>query len=168
MVAPEDHEAMMKVNRKVEYALIGLKHMNHLRPGQLATAKEISETFHCPFDVVSRVLQIMSHNGLLRSEKGTNGGYQLIRYLSRVSFLELLDMILGQVNVVQCLTPGKGDCGLQSTCNLKSPMSILNDKLIGFLGQMSVLELIEGNGLTHRGGVMASTGNVINTPEEYE
>lgn len=64
---------MFKINRKIEYALIALKHMSHKKPGQLTSAKEICDIYRTPFDPTSRVLQILSQNGILQAEQGARG-----------------------------------------------------------------------------------------------
>ena len=58
---------MFKINRKLEYALISLRHMSTKSPGQLTSAKEICDIYHTPFDPTSRVLQIMAQHEIVRA-----------------------------------------------------------------------------------------------------
>lgn len=131
-----------KLNRKVEYALIALKYMSRKFAGQLTTVKEICDAHGCPFDATARVMQIMVQHKLLKSEQGVNGGYMLVRDLSKVSFYELLEMILGPVGVTKCLH-GEG-CDLADRCNIQSPIGIFNQKLIEFYSDLSLIELLSG------------------------
>jgi Rrf2 family protein len=133
---------MFKINRKVEYALISLKHMHQTKPGQLTVAKEICDQYKAPFDVVSRVMQLMAHGGLLRSEKGIHGGYQIIKDLSRVTFLDLEEMILGKTYLADCLEGDHSGCSMVHSCNVISPMIYLNRKLTHFLKTIVILELM--------------------------
>jgi Rrf2 family protein len=133
---------MFKINRKIEYALIALKHMHQTKPGQLTVAKEICDQYKAPFDVVSRVMQRMAHGGLLKSEKGIHGGYQIVKDLSRVTFLDLEEMILGKVYLADCLEGDHSGCSMVHGCNLISPMISLNRKLVGFLKTIVILELM--------------------------
>ena len=138
---------MFKINKKLEYALISLKHMNGKYPGELSSAKEISEQFKTPFDATSRVLQIMAQNDLLKSEQGAHGGYQILKDLNKITFLELAEMILGKVNMAKCLYDDDGmNCELTETCNIVSPITRLNKKIRLFYESLSVRELIEPNG----------------------
>jgi Rrf2 family transcriptional regulator, nitric oxide-sensitive transcriptional repressor len=136
---------MNKINRKVEYALMGLKHMRAKAPGELTTAKEISSLYGCPFDVMSRVLQTLAKKGVVRSEQGAHGGYQITKDLSRVSFYELNEMILGPVVVARCLhdESGESPCEIRETCNIVSPVNALNRKLVEFYKSLSLSELLE-------------------------
>lgn len=134
---------MMRLNRKVEYALIVLKHMSQKKPGQLSSAKEMSEKFQAPFDATSRVLQIMAQNGVLKSEQGAQGGYQIVKDLSKVSFYQLNEMILGQIGIAKCISKeGEGDCELLSNCNILAPIRTLNHKFSEFLKDLTIAEVI--------------------------
>lgn len=132
---------MNRLNRKLEYALMALKVMTQKRPGELTSAKEVVEVTGCPFDATARVLQLLAQKGILRSEQGAQGGYLVIRDLSRVSLLELMEVILGRMTVARCLH-GDESCGLKSSCNIISPVTNLNRRLAEFYGRLSVGDLL--------------------------
>lgn len=133
---------MFKINRKVEYALIALKHMGGKMPGELTTAKEVCDVYKTPFDVTARALQVMTQNGLLKSEHGAHGGYLIQKDLSRISFLKLAEMILGPVRLVNCLHDEDGGCDLLDSCNIISPITKLNERLTSFYDTITVRDLI--------------------------
>src|SRR5690349_15057033 len=119
---------MNKINRKLEYSLIALRHMSQKMPGELTTAKEVSESYHSPFDATARVMQVMANAGLLRSSAGAFGGYQITKDLSKVSLHELINMIQGPTQITKCLHKDES-CEIQSSCNIISPMNNLNQRL---------------------------------------
>ncbi len=133
---------MFKINRKLEYALISLKHMHQAKPGQLTTVKEICDQYKAPFDVVSRVMQRMARGGLLKSEKGLHGGYQIIKDLARVTFWDLEETILGDMHLANCLAGDHSGCPMVECCNVISPMIHVNQKLIDFLKTIVILDLL--------------------------
>lgn len=132
---------MTRLNRKVEYALMALRVMAAKRPGEKTSAKEISEHINCPFDATARVLQLLGQRGILRSEQGAHGGYILIRDLSRLSLLELMEIVVGPMAVAKCLHEA-GDCELKSTCNIISPITLLNRRLGEFYQNLMVGDLL--------------------------
>lgn len=134
---------MFKINRKLEYALVSLRHMSAKSPGQLTSAKEICDIYHTPFDPTSRVLQIMAQNGVLRAEQGAHGGYQILKDLSKVTLYDLTSMIEGPIQIVNCFHGNYSHCEMTSSCNVISPMLNLNEKIAGLFSTMSVLELIQ-------------------------
>ncbi len=58
---------MNKMNRKMEYALMALRHISQKPSTQLTSAKEIADLMHIPFEVTARVLQALSSRGLLKA-----------------------------------------------------------------------------------------------------
>ena len=140
----DEREQMNRINRKVEYALMALKHMRAKAPGELTTAKEVSELFGSPFDATARALQMLAQKGVLRSEQGAHGGYQITRDLGRVSLHDLMEMLLGPLGVARCLNESEVPCEIRGTCNIVSPMQALNRKLSEFYRALSVAELLNG------------------------
>lgn len=133
---------MNKINRKVEYALMALKYMSQKIPGELTSAKEVSDAFHTPFDATARVMQQMaSKGGILRAEYGATGGYQITKDLAKVSVQELVEIIEGPTALVKCLHK-TSPCEIQGTCNIVSPVKTLNDKLIEFYKSLSLKDLL--------------------------
>ena len=132
---------MNKINRKFEYALMALKYMTGKIPGELTSAKEVSDLFKTPFDATARVMQVMAQNGLLRSEQGASGGYQICKDLSKVSVHDLVEMIDGPTALVKCLH-NENPCEIKGTCNIVSPVTLLNKKLTEFYRGLSLKELL--------------------------
>ena len=121
---------------------MALKLMAQKRPGELTSAKEVASQTGTSFDVVAQVMRALAQHGLLRSEQGPQGGYTIIRDLQRVSVLELMEMIEGPVNVAKCLHENT-QCELQSSCNIQSPIEMLNRKLTDFYRDLKVAELLK-------------------------
>ena len=134
---------MFKINRKLEYALVSLRHMSGKSPGQLTSAKEICETYRTPFDPTSRVLQIMAQKGILQAEQGAHGGYQIVKDLSKVTLYDLTTMIEGPIQIVNCFHGDYSHCEMTNSCNVISPMLNLNEKIAALFSTMSVMELIK-------------------------
>ena len=130
-----------RLNRKVEYALMALKVMSRKRPGERTSAADVAEETGTPFDALARVLQLMAQKDILRSEQGAHGGYVVVRDLHRVSLFELMELLLGPLGVAKCLQ-ASNDCDLHPTCNIISPVTILNRKLADFYRELSVGELL--------------------------
>jgi Rrf2 family protein len=134
---------MFKINRKIEYALIALKHMSYKQQGQLTSAKEICDIYQTPFDPTSRVLQIMNQKGIVHAEQGAHGGYHITKDLHKVTVGELCNMIVGPIEIANCIHGQYSSCEITSTCHIISPMLNLNESIRKLFNTMSVAELIE-------------------------
>lgn len=132
---------MVKLSRKIEYALIALKALSQKGSGDLTSAKEISILYGAPFDVVSRVLQILNQAGIVKSIQGVQGGYLLLKNLDEVSFHDLVEVIEGPLALVKCIHDNDA-CELKKSCNIMSPVSLLNDKINDFYKTIKISDLI--------------------------
>ena len=133
---------MFKINKKVEYALMALRHMHEKKAGELASVKEICERYGSPFDVTSRSMQKMTSGGLLKSEKGAHGGYSISTDLTEVNFLEFMEMVVEPVTLVNCVS-SETSCALAGSCNVITPMINLNEKMRSFFSTISLQELVD-------------------------
>ena len=133
---------MFKINKKVEYALMALRHINCKEVGALTSVKEICDTYGAPFDVTSRAMQKMVSGNLLKSEKGAHGGYVLIKDLAEVSVLEMIEIVVNPVSLVSCLEGGT-HCSMSDSCNIIPPLKNLNKKVRDFFQTISLKEILE-------------------------
>jgi Rrf2 family protein len=135
---------MIKVNRKVEYALMVLKLMKDKDLKDLTTAREVCDRFDVPFDTTSKVMQQMNNAEILHSHKGVKGGYTLARDLTTLSYMELAELIEGKSFMMDC---HEGPCDLRHKCNITQPIKRLNDYLITIFQALSINELLSEDNL---------------------
>ncbi|MBF0122366.1 MAG: Rrf2 family transcriptional regulator [Candidatus Omnitrophica bacterium] len=132
---------MIRVHKKIKYALTALKYMKAKKPGELTTAKEICGHFGIPFDPTSRVLQIMAQREILEAVQGAYGGYRLIADLSRHTLYELSLMIIGPFAMTDC-SEKDGACERIDKCILKDAMARLNGKVLKVFKDVKVSEMM--------------------------
>jgi Rrf2 family protein len=135
---------MIKINRKVEYALMVLKLMKEKETSELTTAREVCDRYETPFDTTAKVMQQMNGAGILHSHKGVKGGYTLARDLSSVSYIELVELIEGKSFMMDC---HEGPCDLIHKCNISQPIKRLNDYLINIFTTLTLNELLAEDNL---------------------
>lgn len=135
---------MLKVNRKVEYGLVALKHMFSKPIGQLTSVREICDHFGTPFDPVAHVMRILNAEGLVKSEQGAHGGYRLQDNVLSVTFGDFIEMIEGHpLAFTDCLRDEEDcRCTMMDRCNIVAPMHQLHDRLRGFLRSIKLGDLL--------------------------
>jgi Rrf2 family protein len=135
---------MIKINRKVEYALMVLKMMQDKERADLTTAREVCDLYELPFDTTAKVMQQMNGAGILHSHKGVKGGYTLARDLSSISYIELAELIEGKSFMMDC---HEGPCDLFHSCNISQPIKRLNDYILNIFRSLSLQELLAEDNL---------------------
>lgn len=132
---------MLKVNKKVEYALMALKHMSSKKDGELTTARELCEKFNLPFDPVSKVMQALNTSGIVSSIKGAKGGYQIAKDLATVTYMELNSVIEGK-NTIQLCGEDKDCCDRKEVCIIKGSIDKLSSELYNHLEKITLKDLL--------------------------
>ena len=133
---------MVKISRKVEYALMALQHMRGQPAEQVVSAKDLCATYRVAFPILSKVLQNLAAAGVLRSAQGAHGGYQLARPLTDVTFGELSEAVLGPMQFSYCLHRDRVRCQLAECCNVISPIVRLSNRIEELFYSMSLEELL--------------------------
>ena len=72
---------MLRINKKVEYAMMVLKFLADKPHDELVTARDICNKFSTPFDSTAKVMQKLNSAKILNSVKGIKGGYSLKKNL---------------------------------------------------------------------------------------
>lgn len=136
---------MLKINRKVEYALIALKYIYKKGPDRLSSAREICDAFNTPFDTTAKVMQVLNSKGVLNSVKGVKGGYHLAKDLSQITYLELCEMIEDKTQQGPDCIEEPSNCSYYRTCNIIVPLRELSQKITKALGMVTLEEMLKLN-----------------------
>ncbi len=133
---------MLKFNKKVEYALIAMLEMaQQANANELITAKSVSSRYHIPQEIMGKVLQTLVKGGLLLSVQGVKGGYTLATHPDRVSIWQVVQAIEGPVTLVTCIGPDKHYCQQYEYCNIRTPLTIIQDKLEEYFSDMKLSDV---------------------------
>jgi Rrf2 family protein len=79
---------MFALRKTTTYALISLAHMAN-RPGDCVSAREIAAAHHLPQPLLMKLLKVLHGAGILRSVRGSKGGYQIGTDLDQLSLYDL-------------------------------------------------------------------------------
>lgn len=123
---------MLKLSKKVEYGLMAILHMDGLESAALASAKEISELYRIPADLLGKVLQSLARSGIATSVHGARGGYRLGRALEELTLGDVMEAIEGPVHMV-CCQDHPEQCDQFDACNIRAPVLRMQEELNGYL-----------------------------------
>ena len=91
---------MLALTKKTDYAIIALAHMAQRQ--EMASAREISERFHIPLQLLMNILKSLCHGEVVRSTRGVKGGYSLAMRPEQISLDTIIRAVEGPVRFVQC------------------------------------------------------------------
>ena len=126
--------SIMQVSRKIDYALRAVIHLaNEESNDRACSVTEIAERERVPRQFLEKIVQMLIHNGLVRSRRGPHGGYVLARPAEQVSFRDVIEAVEGPISLNVCVGE-HADCSLLGTCGMER---------VWREGQRRVMELFE-------------------------
>jgi len=136
---------MIHFNRKTEYALLAIEHMirKEKQSSPVISTREISETYHIPYNLLAKVLQKLAVKGLIKSVQGTKGGYVLAKQPIDITVADIVEIFDGPFAVAECFNGEKITCPQWDGCLIKSPFYELNHKIYDLLSQTTVADLAQ-------------------------
>jgi len=108
-------------------------------PGS-SSAREIAGLYDIPIELLAKVLQRLVSRGLLASQQGTRGGYQLARIPAHISVADVIQAIDGPVTVTACSSE-EGNCDQFEKCNVRDPLWRVRERILSALGECTIAEL---------------------------
>ena len=130
---------MLKITRKVEYALIALRHMQLKESEELTSTKEIATRYGVPQQLLAKTLQHMARDGILEAVQGSAGGYRVATNLDKISMKDFFEKLEGPLGMMDCYFDS--DCIQIGSCNIRVPIQRINDNMRNLFSQMSVQEV---------------------------
>ena len=134
---------MFTLTRKTDYALIALCHMAR-RPQEISTAREIAERYHMPAALLMNILKMLTQAELVRSIRGSKGGYTLAMPPDQINLEGILRATEGPYRFVQCTAESTSDsppCELIDFCPISGPVRRVHARLKAFLTDVTLAEL---------------------------
>ncbi len=154
---------MLRLTKKADYGLMALKFLAEHPETPSQSAKDIAEAYGIPAQLLAKILQRLTKEGLLRSHAGINGGYALSRNAAEITAFEVIHAIDGPLFITSCGTgvSGSRSCDLHDSCTIKEPMRKVNDSITEVLKAIRIADLVDAvpyDRRQHRGG--ASMGSL--------
>jgi len=131
---------MLRLSKKADYALMAMKHLAQRSDRGAASAREIAEHYDIPIELLAKVLQRLTREGLLVSQQGTRGGYVLARAASLMSVADVIVAVDGPLTVTACAT-AEETCEQYEKCNIRDPLWRIKGRIQQALATCSIAEL---------------------------
>ena len=123
---------MLKISRKVEYALIALRHLQGLKKEELASAKELAVSYGVPKELLAK-------KNIIDAVKGPNGGYRLAIDPENMRLTEFFEVIEGPMGIMDCYFDS--GCEQLDGCTIRTPINRINDSIRTMFNNMTLAEV---------------------------
>ncbi len=135
---------MFSFTKRADYALLAMSYLacaSSADPLRLVNTKEIAERYHIPAELLAKIMQIMARTGLIISFPGPTGGYRLTRDPSDISIADVVNVVDGQLGIVQCSNGNEVGCDQFDHCTIRTPLHALESRMNELLERISIWEI---------------------------
>ena len=130
----------MELTRKGEYAIRGIVFLASQPTDQICLLSDIAAAVDVPQTFLAKIFQQFSKIGLVRSYRGTGGGFILGRPPEKISLLEVVEAVEGPIVPNRCVT-GERDCSRADTCNVHPVWMDVKEQIREILAGVSLKDL---------------------------
>ena len=129
---------MLKLTRKLEYALIALRHMQ-MKGDTLSSTKEIADMYTIPREILAKTLQQMARLNYIDAVQGPKGGYRIDKVLSKINLTQFVEEMEGPLEMVECNI--NSDCIQINTCNIRMPINKINQNIRSLFNKINITDI---------------------------
>jgi Rrf2 family protein len=129
------------ITRTGLHALRAMAALARLPEGEFAGAAAVAREIGAPPNYLSKLLQGLAREGLVRSQKGLGGGFRLARDPCHITLLDVVEPI-EQVSRWSGCVLGHRDCSDDAPCAIHDRWKQVRTAYLRMLRQTSVADLL--------------------------
>jgi FeS assembly SUF system regulator len=131
---------VIRLSKLADYGIVIMTHL--ARPGGMqASAQEIAQATRVPQPMAQKILKALTRDGLLRSQRGVKGGYELARTARSITVAQIIEALDGPIAVTDCVDGGAGDCVIESLCPARTNWERINSAIRDALEEVTLAEM---------------------------
>lgn len=120
---------MIRITRLTDYGIVLLSRFAGEPAQAVLSARGLAEQTGIPLPTVSKILKTLTREGLLVSQRGTQGGYRLAREAPAISVADIILALDGPIALTECAGESGGLCEIELTCPVRSNWQRITDAI---------------------------------------
>ena len=130
----------MRLTRAGEYAVRCMVYLAHKGKGVLVSKQEIAEHADIPPHFLAKIAQDLARAHLISIKQGSKGGYSLLKDPEEISLLEVVEVMIGEIYLNDCV--GRpATCKVSKSCAVHKVWEDARTQLRTTLAGVSLAEL---------------------------
>ncbi len=132
----------MKLSHLADYAVVLMTAAARFPAGERLSATTLADETGVPLPTTQKLMGQLAANGLLRSHRGSGGGFVLARPADAISLADIVEAVEGPIAMTMCSGSDEAsDCALDAHCRVKPHMGVVSHAVRGALGAVSLDKL---------------------------
>ena len=130
---------MLKITRKVEYALIAMRYLQNEGKNRIVPVKEISAKYSIPRELLAKILQQLGKHSIVKSTQGPTGGYKITKKSSNIKMTNFFEILEGPLGLMDCYF--ESNCEQLNNCNIRVPINRINDNIRDMFNKLKLSDI---------------------------
>ncbi len=131
---------MFQITRSGDYAIRGMVYLAGKPTGEGSLLSEIASNAGASQTFMAKIFQQFNKLGLVKSQRGTGGGFQLARPAEEITLLEIVEAVEGPIVLNRCIL-AKGLCSRDSTCTVHPVWKEVQENMTEVLSKVTLRHL---------------------------
>lgn len=133
------------VRQNTDYALRALINLAGRYGRDVVSTKVLAEEEDISYQFACKIMQKLQKAKLVRSSMGPRGGFSLSKPPSKVSLLEVIEVVQGPVSLNKCLLTADA-CKRKPNCGVSKKLAQLQEYIESFLKGVTLDEFLKSSG----------------------
>lgn len=133
----------MKISTKGRYALRMMLDLACNGTGEYITIKSIAARQDISEKYLEQIISLLNHAGFVKSIRGAQGGYRLMKDPSEYTVGMILRLTEGSLAPIDCLEEETNDCKRSSGCVTREVWNELYDAIKGVVDRITLKDLVD-------------------------
>ncbi|MBJ13358.1 MAG: hypothetical protein CMG62_09855 [Candidatus Marinimicrobia bacterium] len=130
---------MLKITRRVEYALIAMRHLQNEGEDKTVSVKEISDKYCIPRELLAKILQKLGKHNIVISVRGSSGGYKITKNSNNIKMINFFEILEGPLGLMDCYF--ESNCEQLNNCNIRIPINRINDNIRDMFNKLKLSDI---------------------------
>lgn len=131
---------MMELTRKGDYAIRGIVYLAGQPPNKISLLSEIAAAVDVPQTFLAKIFQQFSKTGIVKSFRGTGGGFLLAGPPEEITLLQVVEAVEGPIIPNRCVLKA-GECERDISCTVHPVWHQVQQKVRGILANITLKDL---------------------------
>ena len=133
---------MMELTRKGDYAIRGIIYLASQPLDKISLLSDIAAAVDVPQTFLAKIFQQFSKSGIVKSYRGTGGGFLLARPPEQISLLSVVEAVEGPIIPNRCVL-APGECERDAFCTVHPVWKQVQQQVRQLLAGISLKDLAE-------------------------
>ncbi|HEY0551002.1 MAG TPA: Rrf2 family transcriptional regulator [Verrucomicrobiae bacterium] len=133
----------MQITRAGEYAVLGLMCLARRPASSVVMIEEVSREEHIPKSFAAKIFQSLVKGGLVKSNRGSGGGFTLLKSARNITVLEVIEAIEGKIAFQRCLAEDEPKCEHHGGCALCGLFEEAQDRVKDVFSRTTLADLMK-------------------------